>query len=84
MSTMVVQTEDVISDRMLIQAALPEGFKVSREGPVYKIVGAGVECGIAEIRDGQIHFQFAEEGYPGMFGQELNQLMTARFGSSKE
>ncbi|KKT29047.1 MAG: hypothetical protein UW41_C0030G0003 [Candidatus Collierbacteria bacterium GW2011_GWC2_44_18] len=73
-----------VSEKSLIRDSLPDGYAVSGNGPLYRIIAlgaAGVNCAVASFDSGRIVFNFEEEGYPGFWGNRLKSELLMKYPS---
>jgi hypothetical protein len=67
-----------ITNQKIIESLLPEGmYYVRTRGVHFEVLAAGVVCATVTVEDGQLHFQFAEQGYLGFLGSELKKLLVS-------
>jgi len=69
-----------ITNQKIIESLLPENpYWLRGSDPDFDILVGGMVCANISVRNGQLNFLFAEQGYPGLWGSELKKLLVQKY-----
>ncbi len=69
-----------ITNQKIIESLLPENpYWLRGSDPDFDVLVGGMVCANISVRNGQLNFLFAEQGYPGLWGSELKKLLVQKY-----